>query len=156
MPGASFVVSTSLSAVRRLHAADWIILAEAVVTLAVARVAILIVPFRKLAPRLGTPMRESPATTNETDRARLRQVAWAIGAISRRAPWRCKCLEQAFAANRMLRRRNIVSTLYFGIARPGGEVTAHAWVRSGDYYVTGGAERAHFQILSTFAAGISD
>lgn len=155
MRGGSFAMSTSRSGVRRrLRGADWLLLAEATVTLAAARVAVLLVPFKTLAARLGTPMQESPETVSEAERATLRRVAWAIGAISRRAPWRCKCLEQAFAANRMLRRRGIASTLYFGIARSDGAIAAHAWVRSGDYYVTGGSERTRFQVLSTFAAGV--
>jgi len=151
MPNGSFAASMSLSTIRRLSGAEWLLLAEAAVTLAAARVAVLFVPFRTLARRLGTPMRETPETPGDADRATLRRVAWAIDAIGRRAPWRCKCLERAFAANRMLHRRGLASTLYFGIARRDGGVAAHAWVRSGDYYVTGGSERAHFHILSTFA-----
>lgn len=140
------------SVVAALRAADWLMLIEAAAALAAARVAVLLMPFDALSRRLGEPMAETPATIDDADRATLERLSWAVGAISRRAPWRCKCLEQAIAANLMLRRRRIASTFYFGIGRSDGVIGAHAWVRSGDYYVTGGSERAQFQVLSTFAS----
>jgi hypothetical protein len=151
MPGGSFAVSTLRSTVHSLRWADWLMLAEAAAALATARIAILLLPFKVVARRLGTRMRESPSFADDADRPTLRRVSWAIAAVSRRAPWRCKCLEQGVAASGMLRRRRIPSTFYFGVARTDGVVAAHAWVRSGDYYVTGGSEREHFQVVSTFA-----
>ncbi|HEX8152694.1 MAG TPA: lasso peptide biosynthesis B2 protein, partial [Thermoanaerobaculia bacterium] len=86
-------------------------------------------------------------------RAVLRRIRWAIGAVSRRAPWRCLCLEQAVAAKMMLRTRGIASTLYLGVARDPGNaaVQAHAWLRCGSYYVTGGETRERYAVVSTFA-----
>jgi hypothetical protein len=127
-------------------------LVETAVALAAARLAVRLVPFNALCRRLGEPMAETPDTIDESERATLHRLSWAIGAISRRAPWRCKCLEQAIAANLLLRRRHIPSTFYVGMGGNDGVIGAHAWVRSGDYYVTGGSERAQFQVVSTFAS----
>jgi hypothetical protein len=153
MRSASSASSKKRSAVFRLTAREWLALAESTLWLALGRVAILIVPFNALSQRLGTHMQESPNVVDPRHRPALRRIAWAIGAISRRAPWRCKCLEQAFAAKLMLRLRRIPNTLYLGVARGESKIDAHAWVRSGDVYLTGGAERGRYAVVSTFADG---
>ncbi|MBV8517042.1 MAG: lasso peptide biosynthesis B2 protein [Acidobacteria bacterium] len=146
-------MSKNRSVVLRLTWRDWLALAEATVWLGLGRVTILLVPFNALSRRLGAHMQESPKSGEARHADAIRRIAWAIGAVSRRAPWRCKCLEQAFAAKLMLRFRRIPNTLYLGVARGETKVEAHAWVRSGDYYLTGGAERARYAVVSTFADG---
>lgn len=136
----------------RLSFAEWGALIEAALCLALVRAAILAVRFPSLSRHLGARMRESTHDDDEAKRPVLRRIRWAIGAVSRRAPWRCMCLEQAIAAKLMLRRRGIESTLYLGVARHEGEtIQAHAWLRSGSVYVVGGETRSLYTIVSTFA-----
>lgn len=123
------------------------LLLEAAARLFVARVMIALLPFRTIARRLGRQGSESPRDETHSAAPRIR---WAIAAISRRAPWRCQCLEQAVAAKMMLRARRIPSTLYLGV-EPGAEAKAHAWLRSGSLFVTGGDASGRFAVLSTFA-----
>ena len=146
---------TALRTALRLSWRDWWTVAEATAWLALARLAILLVRFPALSRRLGARMHESTQVDDDRRRPVLRRIRWAIGAVSRRAPWRCKCLEQAVAAKMMLRRRGLASTLYLGVAREesGPSVQAHAWLRCGSYYVTGGEERARYAVVSTFADG---
>ena len=149
---------TSSRTVRALRHASWAdraLLAEAVACLAVARGAVLCLPFRRIAARLGHHMEET-GRTHDPEQARVgRRVGWAIAAVSARAPWRCQCLEQALAAKAMLRRRRIPNTMYLGAARAVGEgpppVDAHAWLRTGTLHVTGGASVERYVVLSTFA-----
>lgn len=149
---ASGPASRPLRTAVRLSWRDWWTVAEATLWLALARLAILLVRFSVLARRLGVHMRESTQDDDLAQRPALRRIRWAIGAVSRRAPWRCKCLEQALTAKVMLRLRGIRSTLYLGVAHdPGEPMQAHAWLRCGSYYVTGGEERAKFTVVSTFA-----
>ena len=115
--------------------------------LALARLAVLIVPFRMIAPRLGVSRAETPETP-VFDPVPV-GVAWAVGAAARRAPWRAACLEQALAAKAMLRRRGIESTLYLGVTQD--PVAAHAWVRVGDLNVTGGQNVARYAVVASFA-----
>ena len=152
------VAGSVLRTARRLSWLDWRTLAEATAWLAFARLAILLMRFPALSRRLGIPMQESTHDDDDRRRPDLRRIRWAIGAVSRRAPWRCKCLEQAVAAKMMLRRRGIESTLYLGVAREesGASVQAHAWLRCGSYYLTGGEERARYTVVSTFAEGPAD
>ena len=143
--------------VRALMRASWsdrALLAEATVCLAVARVALLRLPFRVLAARLGDHMEHTTLADDPDRTAAARRVGWAIRAVSARAPWRTKCLEQALAGKAMLRRRRIPSTVYFGVAPAAGNdgpFDAHAWLRTGTLHVTGGAQVGRYTVLSTFA-----
>lgn len=132
---------------RRLGSREGLQVAEAVVCLALARLAVRALPFRLLAPRLGRAHAETAATAPA--HSSTRQVAWAIGAAAKRTPWRSACLEQAIAAKAMLRRRRTGSTLYLGVAR--APVAPHAWLRVGTLNVTGGQDVAQYAVVASFA-----
>ena len=132
---------------RRLLSRDGARAAEALAYLALARAAVIVLPFRVLSRRLGVRHAETPAAA--TSDPASRRVAWAIAAAARRAPWRTECLEQAVAAKAMLRRRGIPSTLYLGMAR--NPTAAHAWLRVGDLNVTGGRDVAQYAVVASFA-----
>jgi hypothetical protein len=135
------------SRLRRLASRDGLRLVEAALYLGLARLAVVTLPFRVLAPRLGVRRAETPATA--PPRAATGCVGWAVARAARRMPWRCECLEQAIAAKAMLRRRRIASTLYLGVARD--PVAAHAWLRVGSANVTGGQDVAQYAIVASFA-----
>jgi len=138
----------------RLRPRDHLLLLEATTLLALARLAVLLLPFRVISRRLGEEMAESPPDDDPRHGETLRRVTWALAAVSRRTPWRSKCLEQGIAGKMMLRARGIPSTLYMGVARlPGEGIEGHAWLRSGSRYVSGGAIRERFVVVSTFADG---
>lgn len=126
---------------------DGALVVEALAYLALARVAIVALPFRVLARRLGA--RQAETLTTGAPRAAPGRVEWAIAAAARRAPWRAACLEQAIAAKAMLKRRGIEGTLYLGVARD--PVEAHAWLRVGDRNVTGGTDVGRFAVVASFA-----
>ena len=84
---------------------------ETTVWLAISRLAILIVPFRYIAPLLGTHMANFDADKNG-DRKTVISVSSAVRTMTRHLPWECKCLAQAISGKMMLRRRQIPSTLY--------------------------------------------
>jgi hypothetical protein len=121
--------------------------AEALACLALARALVILLPFRVLARRLGARMGETPEVVAISPAAR--DVGWGIGAAAARSPWRSKCLEQAIAAKMMLRRRGIHSTLYLGVTSD--PIAAHAWVRVGDWNVTGGQDVSRYAVVASFA-----
>jgi transglutaminase superfamily protein len=131
------------------------LLVEAVLCLAVARLAVVAMPFRKLSRRLGAHGRESSTDIHAPPTLRIvADIVWALEAASRRLPWRCACIEQGIAAKMMLSRRSIASTLYLGVARVDegeGRAAAHAWLRSGPFVVTGAAGHDRYTVVSTFA-----
>lgn len=131
-------------------------LLEAGAGLAVARAAILVVPFRRIARILGEPGVETPRDPlpREEEEAALR-VGWAVRAVAARTPWDSRCLAQALAAMAMLRRRRLDGTLYLGVTTvsPAGErkLEAHAWVRSGPHLLTGEPGHERFTVVTSFA-----
>ena len=145
----------SLSSQRR-----WLLL-EASLWLGLARAAVLTLPFRGIMAALGQHPTTVEMATPPTDLSRVQQdeiqqialVTWAIRIVSRRTPWQSNCLAQALAGQIMLRRRRIVNTLYLGIMKEKDNVlTAHAWLRSHNFIVTGGGQLERYVVIARFCA----
>ncbi len=109
-------------------------------------------PFVKISPSLGEPMNETNQSCNRKDIDAIRSISEAVFIMSRHTWWESQCLVMAIAAMKMLERRHIESTLYMGIAREcNGDMSAHAWLRSGSYYVSGAVGMERFTVVATFA-----
>jgi hypothetical protein len=141
---------------------DRVLFAEAMLRLAAARLLLLLFPFRTIARRLARgrnaavpeASRLHGQPVGSDDEPVLRRIRWALAAASRRAPWRCQCLEQSIAGKLMLRARGIPNTLYLGFAKS-GQSAAHAWLRSGTFdvtesEVTEGEEGGRFAVVTSF------
>lgn len=112
-------------------------------------------PFSKIAPTLGTHMDETSLKCNESNKFILRSISEAIHIMSQHTFWESKCLVSAIAGMEMLKRRQIESTLYLGTAKDkNGKMVAHAWLRSGPFYITGAEEMERFTVVSKFARRI--
>lgn len=138
----------------RRSAGDRRLFIEALLALVRAKLAVHLQPFRRLAPTLGRAQAETPRTLTPEARAIAVAVSWAVQAVARHLPLGFVCLPQAIAAQRLLRRRGIASTLYLGVApdRAAPEaITAHAWLRAGDKIVTGEHEARRHRALAWFA-----
>ncbi|WKG28831.1 lasso peptide biosynthesis B2 protein [Priestia aryabhattai] len=110
------------------------------------------VPFSKVAPTLGNHMEETSFTLSSSNKEVLASVAQAIHIMSPYTFWESQCLVKAIAAMKMLEKRQIESTLYLGTAREeNGELVAHAWLRSGPFYITGAEVMERFTVVSKFA-----
>jgi hypothetical protein len=130
---------------------DRLLLVEAAGWLLAARLALIFVPFRRLAARLGRAMAESPASDPRQDDL-ARRVGWAVGVASRYTPWKTRCFAEAIAAKAMLRRRGVPSTLYLGVNKAAeGEIAAHAWLRCGSRVLTGERALDDFTVIAQFA-----
>ncbi|MGD2087436.1 MAG: lasso peptide biosynthesis B2 protein [Candidatus Aminicenantes bacterium] len=128
---------------------------EALYRLLWARLAILIFPFRKIAPRLGEHMKETPKEEQPQYTRTLMQIAQALRRAGRYTPWESACLVQSIAGKMMLKRRKIPSTLYLGVTKEKKEkkkLKAHAWLRSGNIILTGqkGVNLSAFTVVSMF------
>lgn len=85
----------------------------------------------------------------------VEQIRGAIQTASRYTPWTSNCLAQALAANRMLQRRRLSSTLYLGVAKPAAHpLAAHAWLCCGEQFVTGEPGWQRYQVLAVFGKKI--
>jgi hypothetical protein len=121
------------------RADKWLFL-RAVGWLAVARIWLAFVPFRKLAERL----RESNLSS-DADPAALSRVSFAVSAASANVPWRSDCFPKAIAASKLLQSLGHGSSIHLGVERAGEtELLGHAWLTCGSIVVTGGEERHRY------------
>jgi hypothetical protein len=120
---------------------------EALILLGMARVTVLCIPFKRVAPHLGQSQQETPTGAPTASATR---VAHTIYLVSRHTSWDSNCLAQALAGHVMLRRRQTANTLYLGVYKQGAEFAAHAWLRNGDLIVTGGAGHERYTVIACY------
>lgn len=130
-----------------LNRQEWALALEATIALGVAAFKIAVLPFHRVVPEGGRGGTRFLAE----DREQVARVRWAVVACARRLPWRTKCFEQGLAAQWMLSRRGIPSSLHYGLAkREGKELVAHVWLKSGDLEVVGCENSEAFVELARF------
>lgn len=145
-----------MSAISKFLALSWrdrLLLVEALLYLGGARLALLTIPFRQIAPRLGQQL---PADDALPWRAPVsptaRRIGWAVETMSRHTPWESACLAQAMAGKFMLRRRGEASWLFLGTRKDeAGNLAAHAWLRSGNEILLGAGGHETFTALTSFS-----
>ena len=134
------------------------LLAEAAAYLLAARLALIFIPFPRLARRLGTfvpptdPRVLQTKTIAADGQARLAEdIGWAVTRAARYLPFKAVCLPQAMAARVMLKRRGVESVMHFGAAR-GTEkpLDAHAWLDAAGVEVTGYPVAENFAEIACF------
>jgi hypothetical protein len=124
---------------RALPRSRRLLLLEAAICLAVARLAILLLPFPRIARYLGqlhSP--EEDSTGSQAGQAAAREISWAVGRSSSFLPFRVVCLPRALAGWQMLHRRRIAGRLHFGVSRDASAaLRTHAWLEAYGVEVTG-------------------
>lgn len=126
------------------------LMVEAYLTLAWARYRKSRV-FAKIAPSLGEQMAETTYLENSQNRVMLRKISNAIHMMSLYTFWESECLVKAMAGMKMLEKRGIESTLYLGTAKDNTGLVAHAWLRSGSFYISGSDGMERFTVVAKFA-----
>jgi len=121
-----------------------LLVAEAVLRLAMARLSLALFPFRRVVRRLGRLMSPDDARARGSGEAgeaivsAACQIGWAIRAVAPSMPFKALCLQQALAAHAMLRRRGIAAPVHFGVVRDEPDrFEAHAWLEVAGVEVTG-------------------
>jgi len=134
------------------------LLVEAAAYLVAARLALIFIPFQRLARRLGNfvPPTDIHAARLQTapspDQTRLAEdIGWAVTRAARYVPFEAACLPQAMAARVMLKRRGVRSVMHFGAAKGDGKsLVAHAWLDAAGVEVTGYPVAAQFAEIACF------
>ena len=108
---------------------------------------LILLPFKKYSKKLGERGKESE---NINDNQIISEVAHAIKRAVKYSLWRNKCLEQAITAKKMLNKRNIQSTIYFGVRKPEDKLEAHAWLKVGDTFVVGQKGYQSFTVVAWY------
>jgi hypothetical protein len=128
-----------------------LLLLEAYLLLGWARV-LKSTPFSRVAPQLGERMGETSFSEIEANKKVIKNISYAVNLMSRYTIWESKCLVKAIATMKMLERRKVESTLYLGTSKDeSGKLIAHAWLRSGPYYLTGAEVMDRFIVVGKFA-----
>lgn len=105
---------------------------------AIFRMILLFVPVKYMRKHYGISGEESPEGESKENYAKARKIAYHVNRIAEHTPWESKCLVRALTAQRLLTKQNISSTLYLGVKKEEEKLLAHAWIRTGGYYATGG------------------
>jgi Transglutaminase-like superfamily len=128
------------------------------VLMAVAAGALLVAPFRKLAPFLGKQI-EGVAFIPFADDAQIersRMVRRATLRAARVAPFRSDCLPQALVAATLCRLLGVPASVHLGVKlddmtdKGPRAISAHAWVCSGREAVTGGRSFGAYTPVTCF------
>ena len=129
-------------------------LLEATILMVSARLMLALIPFPRLMHLLSRPTHQAEARGDER-LSKRKAVRRAIFAVRQRLH-KNTCLHRAIAAQLMLRRRGVSTTLYFGAARlPDKGLTTHAWVQDGDEGIVGfqTAQKDCYYVVATFPEG---
>ena len=90
-------------------------------------------------------------TTDKTQLPLALSIGKSVDAIARNLPWKITCLPQAVAVKKMLMRRDVPATVYFGIGEKAVDLDAHAWVAISNRIIIGGTESKNYAIITAFA-----
>lgn len=102
------------------------------------RLAILLIPMKKLQKRFGEEGRESlPEDTYENQKTAF-WIGERVERVCGKTSWESKCLVRALIAQKLLHEKNIHTTMYMGVNVEEQGLAAHAWLRCGTLDVTGG------------------
>lgn len=135
-----------------LSSAERRLVLEATLALGAAAFAIAVFPFRRIAAAAARRVADSSICAEDHARY-VTHVRWAVTACALRVPWRAKCFEQGLAAQWMLSRRQVPSTLHYGVAKgEGQQLVAHVWLRSGELDVVGCENEGGLAELARFPA----
>ena len=132
---------------RRLRPAQWRLILGGFPALVFASAMLRLAPFRK-AIRFGSV----PLGRGDHAIDAVRDCVWAVEAAARWLPWRCVCIQQGLAVQRMLRTRGFDARLHYGARHSVtcGKLEAHVWVTVDGQTVIGGAEANGFAEVAAY------
>lgn len=144
-----------LNAVRR-KPAELLLSTEAFLLMAVFRISLRLVPFRRILRAISRPQPDKDLDANPFNTPGVLETAlsvrWAIESVSRNSPARFVCFPQSLAGFVMLRRRGIPSTIVYGVGHSHvGNLIAHTWLTLGDRTVVGGEGSEQFEPIERWS-----
>lgn len=109
-------------------------------------------PMKSYVKNLGTHNKESDQDECIENNDILLKLKSGIRRTSKYAPFKSKCLQQAYAGKIILNQKQIPSTIYFGVAKDEKKgLKAHAWLRSGNKIICGEKGMNQFTVVSFFS-----
>lgn len=110
-------------------------------------------PFSELSDRIGSFQKETEIEPCDAKTlSYIRDVQYAVMGVCNHTPWESRCLVQALTAKKILNRHGYACTLYMGVGKDqNNQMIAHAWLRCGNRFVTGGNGFLHYAVTGTYA-----
>ena len=136
----------------RLSPNQHLMLMEAFVGLFFSKLALLIFPLKKIAPRLGILNQELNKSITTLQAKKAEEIRLSVARVARFLPWRSVCMDQATTGLMMLSRRKIPASLCLGVKKDPqqNKLLAHAWILCGNRILIGGKQSRGFKLVSTF------
>lgn len=102
------------------------------------RLCLLFVPMPRIEKMIGVRGEESDAEETLENIKLAKLVGFHVNRVTGHLPLKRKCFVRALSARKILMKRGVNTTLYLGVGKEDGNMVAHAWLRCGQLYVTGG------------------
>jgi hypothetical protein len=115
------------------------------------RLCLLIFPMTHMEKIMGIRGEESDVTERKDNLRLARLVGFHVNRVTAHLPLKRKCWVRALTARKILMGHGVNSTLYMGLGKDEGRLVAHAWLRCGQMYVTGG-DGAGYAMVAKFRA----
>jgi len=126
--------------------------AEAILTTAYVKITLLFLPFRRVALWLGPLKCEPDMNAIPYQPNLVKKISFAVKLCERYTPWSTECYTRSLTAKIMLKRRNLPSTLYFGLRKDEkNSLQGHAWLQCEGITVTGLCDFSQYQVHSCFS-----
>ena len=117
------------------------------------RIQMLYSDTKKLQKKWGEAGKESPDDATLEEYQYAKKIAYCVNEVCGKTSWESKCLVRALSAQSLLKKKGIQTTLYLGCKEQDGKMVAHAWLRLGRFYVTGGNGSADgYGVVAKFLA----
>lgn len=132
---------------------DKLFFLDAVLLLSISKMVVLTLPFKKVAPYLGTVNGPIDERLDSLQSAKAERVKLFVQMAAGNVPFKSVCLDQAMAAMLLLRRFKIPSNLCLGVKPNDKErkLDAHAWVECGGQILVGGRRSLQYKKVAHFA-----
>lgn len=115
------------------------------------RLCIRFVPMPKIEKNMGIRGEESEETETEENVRLAKLVRFHVNRVTEHLPLKRKCWVRALTARKILMKHGVNSTLYMGVGKENDQMIAHAWLRCGQIYVTGGNGQG-YAVVAKFKA----
>jgi len=118
------------------------------------RFLMLFVKYSRYEKSLGERGKKVEYAVSEQEFAVVRKIQAAVEGVSKHTLWESKCMVQAVSTKWLLQKHNIPSTIYFGIMKDlenQSELKAHAWLKIGDWVVTGRHGHQSFKVVNFYS-----
>lgn len=136
----------------RLSGKRKILFAEAFFTSLMVKITLVFLPFRIVVKWLGSSQSEIIESNVQTNTDVIKGIRFIIKMCDKNVPWKTECYTNALTAKIMLKRRKLISTLYFGFCKDNsGKLIGHAWLKSSGIIVSGFCDFSNFQVHSVFS-----